>query len=362
MHNAAGALLLLLPLLPCGAQTTAEWRLSGYALNLFTRSETLFPERERFVLDLSRLRLRIDGRLAEYVAVDVQYDNELLLGSYLNTQLFAVVNTRGADATFDLERTYAEGQSVLVRHRLYRGTVAISSGGVDVILGRQRIAWGTGRFWSPLDILNPFDATRVERDERSGVDAALLERRLGALGKVNVVYAPNTRRSRAAAAGYLHGNARGTDYSIIVGSFRGDRVVGVDFATRAGGLGVRGEATGTRAESGGSRRFLRALLGADYGFRNTLTLTVELYYNGQGASAKSDYDLAALLDGRVQSLASRYAAAAASYEVTPLLKLLAYGVVNIDDLSIVVWPGFEYSVSSNLTLGGGIQHFTGGDS
>ena len=143
----------------------------------------------------------------------------------------------------------------------YRGPGAST----DVKVGRQRVALGTGQFWSPLDLLNPIDPTRLERDYRSGVDAVLVEQKLGALARVDGVYAPATGSVKSVAAGYLHGNARGTDYSVLVGSFRGDDAVGADFSTSRGGVGIRGEATLTRPTLGS--RYARALLGADYGFR-----------------------------------------------------------------------------------------------
>ena len=340
------------------APSAPPWKLSGYYLSLFTRSTTIFPAAEPYALDLNRLRLKLDGQPFEAVALDVQYDNEVLLGSYLRTRQFALVKNRVLDTSLDLERTYADTRSVLAQHRVYRATISWSVKEMDLVLGRQRIAWGTGRFWSPVDILNPFDATRLEREERVGVDAVLGERKIGALGKVNAVFAPATARSRTAAAGYVHGNARGTDYSVVLGNFRGDRVVGADFAGRAGGLGIRGEATATRPDSG--RRFIRVLLGADYGFPNTLTLSAELYYNGQGATDRARYDLSAFFDGRIRSLGRRYTAIATTHEITPLLEIFAYGILNIDDRSRLLWPGFKYSVSSNVDISGGIQAFAGG--
>ena len=343
---------------PAQEGPSAAWKFSGYYLSLFTRSTTIFPEAQRYALDLNRLRLKVDGQPFDAVALDVQYDNEVFLGSYLRTRQFAVVKNRVPDTSLDLERIYADTRSVLARHRVYRATISWSVKEMDLVLGRQRIAWGTGRFWSPLDILNPFDATRLEREERLGVDAVLGERRLGALGKVNAVFAPATARSGAAYAGYVHGNVRGTDYSLTVGNFRGERVVGADFAGRAGGLGIRGEATATRPDSG--RRFVRVLLGADYGFPNTVTVSGELYYNGQGATDPARYDFPAFFEGRIRSLARRYSAVATTYEITPLLEVFAYGILNIDDGSGLLWPGFEYSVSSNVDISGGIQAFAGG--
>lgn len=84
------------------------------------------------------------------------------------------------------------------------------------------------------------------------------------------------------------------------------------------------------------------------------------HYNGQGTSNSARYDLAALFAGRVLNVARRYGALAASYDITPLVKLAGYGILNIDDRSGLVWPRLEYSITSNLDLASGIQRFFGG--
>jgi hypothetical protein len=186
----------------------------------------------------------------------------------------------------------------------------------------------------------------------------LVERKLGALARIDGVYAPATGRLRSIVAGYLHGNTGGTDYTVLGGVFRGDKAIGFDFSRGIGGLGLRGEATFTRPDSGSS--YGRALLGADYGFSNTLNLTAELYYNGQGTSDQARYDLTAFLSGRVLGVAQHYGAVAVSYEITPLVKIAAYGVLNVDDRSGLLWPRLEYSATDNLDLAAGFQRFAGG--
>lgn len=310
------------------------------------------------MLDLNRLRLKLEGEPFKGISVELQDDNELLAGNYLSTPQYALTKERPSTTSLDLDHDYIARDDFVARHRLYRATVSWSGPRTDVKVGRQRVALGTGQFWSPLDLLNPIDPTRLERDYRSGVDAVLVEQKLGALARVAGVYAPATGSVKSVAAGYLHGNARGTDYSILVGSFRGDNAVGADFSTSRGGVGIRGEATLTRPTLGS--RYARALLGADYGFANTLNLTAEMYYNGQGASDPERYDLSALFAGRALNLGRYYGAIAASYQVTPLMKIAAYGVLTVDDRSGVLWPRLEYSLATNLDVAAGIQRFVGG--
>ena len=338
------------------AARDSAWRITGSYLNLLTRSRTVVPPAESYALDLNRLRLRLEATAAGSIGLDVQYDSELLLGDYLATPQYAL--TRGMVTTsLDLEREYLVRRELVARHGLYRAVMTWSPASTDVKVGRQRIPLGTGFFWSPMDLLNPIDPTRVEREYRTGADAVVVEQKLGALGRLTGIYVPHTSRLAAVGAAYAHGNLRGADYSVLAGDFRGDAVLGADISTSRGGLGLRGEATTTRSAAG--QRYARVLVGADYGFTNTVRLTGEAYHNGRGATDPARYDVAGVLSGRVLSVARWYAGGSASYEVTPLVKVGAYGVVNASDGSTVLWPRLEWSVRPNLDLAGGVQLFAG---
>jgi len=251
----------------------------------------------------------------------------------------------------------SEAGSYYARHRLYRASVTLASRDTDVRIGRQRIAWGTGRFWSPLDILNPINPIQLEREERLGVDAVLVERKLGALSRLSAVYAPQHASGASSAALLWHDNAAGVDYSIVVARFLRENVVGADVATQLGEAGLRAELTHARREGGTDYR--RALLGLDYAFPNTLTLSGEFYHNGAGAADRGSYDFASLLAGRIQNVGRRYLGTYASYEITPLLKWANYLVVNLADHSRYFSPSLTYSIKTNLDWSVGVQLFRG---
>lgn len=335
---------------------TSMWRVSGSYLNLYTRSRTVVPSPEPFTFDLNRLRLHIEGRPVANLGVDVQYDNEALLGNYVATPQFAVTDSR-VTTSFDLTHVYAAQDNLIARHAIYRAVVSWSAANTDVKIGRQRIPVGTGYFWSPMDLLNPIDPTRLERDYRVGADAVLVEQKLGAVARAEGIYVPATSRMASVGAAYLHGNVRGTDYSVLVGRFRGNDAIGVDLSTSQGGLGIRGEAMATRTAQ--DTRYGRVLLGVDYGFANSTTVTVEAYYNGEGASDPARYDVAGVLSGRVLNLARWYGGIGTTYLITPLVKAELYAVLNSDDQSGVAWPRVEWSLQEDMELVVGLQRFFG---
>lgn len=354
-------LSLLWPL--CGAAADdaaapAAWKFSGDYKNLLTASETVLPAGERFSADLNRLRLKLEGRPTAQLAIDLQYDNELLLGSYLGTAQFRRQKDVAPDGYWKAQGSYADRSGYYGQHRLYRAAVTWTQGATDVRIGRQRIAWGTGRFFSPLDLLNPFSPIALERGERVGVDALLVERKIDSLSRVSAVYAPQHDPARSSVAALWHGNSRGFDYSLVAGRFRQRNVVGADLAGQIGQAGVRAEITHSRGA--GTPRSTRMLIGLDYAFANTLTLTGELYHDGAGARDQLRYDFPSLVAGRIQNVGRRYAAVHAGYEVTPLLKSSVDTVINLGDRSYYLSPRLAWSARADLEATVGVQLFRGG--
>jgi hypothetical protein len=148
-----------------------------------------------------------------------------------------------------------------------------------------------------------------------------------------------------------------TDVVALAGEFRGDRVVGFDIVGRVGAAGLRAEAARTRPRTAAD--YTRAVAGVDYAFSNTLILSIEYYYNGQGSTDAANYDFAALQAGRVQNVARHYTGASASYEITPLLRSENALILNLDDSSRFFSPRLVYSIAPNVDIAAGLQLFHG---
>lgn len=340
---------------PALAQDVPALRVSGYYKNLLLRSET--GTGARYNLDLNRLRLELKGQLSPTMSFDVQYDNEALVGSYLGTAQFQQQKNLPSSQYWSAQSSYVDGPELFGVHRLYRAQFQLAFGDTDLRIGRQRIAWGTGRFWSPLDLLNPVSPAALEPEDRLGVDAVLVEHKFGPVSRMAGVYAPSHLPAGDSLALQWHDNARGVDFSVTAGRFRGDDVIGLDLAGQLAGAGLRAELSRVRPREG--RTFNRALLGIDYAFANTLTLSAEVYRDGSGASSPDTYDFSALASGSRQTLAQRYLGLHAGYEITPLLKLNTEFVVNLDDRSRLVAPRIIWSVRTDLDVSLGLQWSSG---
>lgn len=313
MHERGPVLALVAAALlqPGAALASDGFELSGSYKNLLVRSRSW--DGQRSTSDLNRLRLALKGQVSDALSIDVQHDIELLLQHRPQASEF--------------------------RQRLHRASANLAIGDADVRIGRQRIAWGTGRFWSPLDLLNPVSPIAIERDQRLGTDAVLLEHKFGPLSRATVVHAPARRRTPEADALQWHANAAGVDYSIQLARVGGTRVAGADFAGQVGSSGWRAEVA--RFAPRGKVHHSRMLLGIDHAFANSLTVTGELYFNGAGTRGR------------------RYAGMSVGYEITPLLKLEAEAIANLADRSRYVGAALAWSSEADMEIRAGFQHFSG---
>lgn len=333
----------------------ADLKFTGYYKNVLIRSRTWFPLTEPYTLDFNRLRLELQGSLNAAVSLDIQYDNEVMLGDYLHSRQFALQKRQEPDTFFDGENIYVDRAAVFMRQRLYRAHLEFTTRYADVRVGRQRIAWGTGRFWSPLDLLNPLNPLALERNERTGVDAILITRHLDALSRLSLVYAPQHPSSDSNTALYLRSNWAEFDFSVMAGQFRASRVLGLDFSGRIRQMGVHGEAAYTWADR--SVNFARAVVGVDYTFTSTLSLGLEYYFNGQGTAQEAEYAFNLLFSGASLNLARHYLGIYAGYDFTPLLRWNQYAIINMNDGSYFLAPSIVYSVASNVDWSVGFQGF-----
>lgn len=331
-----------------GAQDVAL-SAGGYGKNLAIRSQT-FLSGETYFFNISRLRLKGLGDLADRVHAEVWLDNELWSGNFLKTQDFDL-GQRAVRPTFvDMSWIVSEGNEMQFRQNLFRAFATVYAGGAEVTVGRQRIAWGTGFAWNPTDLLNPFNPSAIELEEKTGVDAVHVTVPLTSLSRAEAVFAPGRGALKSSGALRFSGHVGEYDFSLMAGDFQDDRVLGADFAGYLGSAGVRGELAHTWREGGD--RFLRAVINADYNFPGDIYAFAEFYYNGQGVSDKNNYQqvIPELLTGRVFNLAKFYSAFSANKSITPLLVLNVYGLANLNDGSSLLGPALTYSLFTDLEI------------
>jgi hypothetical protein len=197
---------------------------------------------------LTRARVTLDARSGPRWSASLAYDHEWRAGT-LDT--FEGSFERDADTLLDLEDEIElfgldpQDDHFRWRHRLYRGWVHYEGAHVQVTAGRQRLAWGTGRLWNPIDRLSAIGPLAIEGDEFAGIDAIEVRWMWSGFDYVQLVAAPGDHASESRYALRLHGVLRDTDVSFVVGAFEQAFAVGADLAGNLGNAAWRLEAVWT---------------------------------------------------------------------------------------------------------------------
>lgn len=240
------------------------------------------------------------------------------------------------------------------------------SGRLNLKIGRQPLNLASTFYFTPNDFFAPFAAQTFFRAYKPGVDALRADIELAELSQLTLISVLGYRldtvsdngwsnRVEAARNAYL---ARASsvwgdfELALLAGSVRKDRIAGVDFQGELfDWLGVRGEGHVNFPDQAGERRRLEFALGLEHRWENSLTLRVEQFYHGSGASNSGSYNLTGTMHGLY--LARHYTAGGISYEFTPLLNGDMTSIYNWVDSSALIALYLLYSVSdeSELALG-----------
>jgi len=324
------------------------------------------------------LRVKTEAKWRDRVTLTLHYEISTLWGDSLSDPAYRSAVMRDPDVFANLWWPIAEGDSAAVSHTLDRAYLTIKADPMTFIVGRQRIGWGVARFISPIDLFNPFDPLAIDKEERRGTDALVTEVSLGAVTGASRVFAPARDMDAASYALRLYTNRFNYDVALMAGRFTDREVYGLDFSGQIWDVAVWGEAAWNEEDEETSyvvadpsspvgfslreskKRYMRAALGAQYIFPNTLSILVEYYYNGKGES-RDDYDWASYADGSEPVLGRHYLFATVSYEITPLLTGSFSVVHNVADGSVVLAPSVEYSLTENIYLSAGAQVGIGED-
>ena len=131
------------------------------------------------------------------------------------------------------------------RHRIYRGSFRYAGRRLEMKLGRQRIPWGVGRLWNPVDRFNAIGPLALESDQSPGVDALSLRWNFSGFHQLQVVHAPGPRSAEARSALRYAGLLGDVDVALSAGRFSGALGLGAELAGNWGESAWRLEAAWT---------------------------------------------------------------------------------------------------------------------
>lgn len=214
---------------------------------------------------------------------------------------------------------------------IYRMYGSYDGDRVRLIAGKQRIPFGVGKIWTPVDIFNPIDSTKIETDEREGTDSIRGEYSLNDLSIIDATLSENKGALRLKGFLELGDVALITQYdteqnlAILGWELEGDPTgTGIELRSE-GGLYYNRDSDDTTVQ---------AIVGCEYGFPNSLILIGEIYHDGQQNEQSLGFSM--------------------SYQANMLTIINLLTIVNLEDESFFLAPSLQYSISDEMTLDAGL--------
>jgi len=253
--------------------------------------------------------------------------------------------------------------------RTDRLSVTLRTEGLEVTLGRQPVSFGSGLFFTPLDLIGRFTPATIDTEYKPGVDAARVDvfRGVSTQGTALVTWADQPLGSDAReyeglrainAALYGQATVGVTDIGLFAASIQGDPVFGTMIATGIGPVALHADATVTVPTGDtGQDPYVRAVVGASGLPHWRLNVAGEVYVQTLGTTDDAERLALQQTDryqrGELWLTGLAYAALTANLEITPLVSVGVASIANLTDPSLFLAPSLSWSVSNNATLAAG---------
>jgi len=238
---------------------------------------------------------------------------------------------------------------------------------IDIIIGKQRIAWGSSFIFRPTDNFNKPNPLSLS-GRKEGVNALLAKAFTGGLSSVEFVLAPpDAFEQIGGTLKYgklgmrLSTNYLKTDTSVSYqyNGYKKSHMLGLDIKGDLK-LGYHIETAYTYIIDDSIDNYIQSVLGLDYSFLGKFILLGEYLYNGHGlkSEGKLPADNFSLLDdfGYRHYLYSRI-----TYQPDIFIGANIFTLWNMIDRSLIISPGIIYSFFQNTELQIYSQIFLGGN-
>lgn len=282
----------------------------------------------------------------------------------------------GVPEALPLSAELVDASGLFMRARVDRANLSFKAAHLALTLGRQPVSFGRGAFFTPLDLVNPFQPTVIDSSYKPGVDAARLDLYAGESGQIILVaaYSGAWDRQGSVMAAWAQRTVGAWDLALFAASAHADLVGGLSANGSVGPVGLRAEGSVTRPDPEGPAPALdalraqlggeplgpqrdpsvRALVGADWRPGPRTTLSGEAYVQTLGINDPDDtfiqssdprYARGELwLTGRV------YGALALQQELRPTLHGGLSLISNLLDPSALAGANLSWSVADDCEL------------
>ncbi|MFH1296439.1 MAG: hypothetical protein ABIJ04_04095 [Bacteroidota bacterium] len=256
------------------------------------------------------------------------------------------------------------GNSFLLVSQFDRAWFSLTTGKVQLTVGRQRINWGQSIVWNPNDIFNTYSFYDFDYPERNGSDAIRVQFYPSYTSSLEAAVKWNNQGRITVAALYRF-NLWQYDIQFMGGLVDDqDYVIGTGWSGNISQAGFRGEVSYYYPKnlSNDTSGVLLATMGLDYSFANSLYLIFQVYYN-QLPPAFQPENLLSIYQAppspKTLSFAEWNIFMQGSYPITPLFDVNLAAIYYPDRNGFFIGPNINYSIRQNVDLSFFLQYFNG---
>ena len=350
--------------LTCGLNADLDFTVSN--TNYTISQGSIFPSDDtRYLYNYDRLRLRADYKNENFFATVIADGVNYLDHDYVNSASFDYVKLLKSDTPFSTQSSFHEYYEGNIYTKLYRFYVGYEDDHNRIVAGLQNISMGVGKIWNPTNLFNPRNAYALEPDEIFPVAAISYPRHIDDVSHLTLVVSQKKDHSYKYAAKYKT-FFEFADVAVNMISSNETKMIGYEIEGNLGNTGIEVRSEGAYIKNdlnvGLTDReeveFFQGIVGADYGFENGLTVTIEALYTSKTFSYKEILNNinSEILPNLLSSNA--YVGASLSYNFTLfLVGSLGYIESFNDENSRFITPALTYTLNdfNSFTLGTMIQ-------
>ncbi len=279
--------LLLLSLLSFSLLADFDYKVEN--TNFTISQGSINPQNSTtYLYNYDRLRFRGDYTNENYFATIIADGVNYLGEEYTASNDFQFLKLIKSDTPFKTQtsfRDYDKGSAYAKLYRVYGGYEDSQN---RVVVGLQNISMGVGRIWTPTNLFNPKNIYALEPDETFGVAAISYTRHLSDTSHLMVIASQKEDDSFKYAARY-NTFLDFTELAIDVVSSDDTTMLGLELEANLAdtGVEVRSEiayiknSMNISLNSVENIEFTQAIVGADYGFENGVTVIAEALYSSE---------------------------------------------------------------------------------
>lgn len=267
-----------------------------------------------------------------------------------------------AGRLLDLSELISQSNSHGVGHRLDRLNVGYQSEKNIFRIGRQALSWGNGLIYTPMDFINPFDPTAIDREYKTGDDMVYAQHLFSNGDDLQTAWV--VRRDKAgdisqkvnSLAVKYHGFFKASEFDFLIASHYGDRVIGLGGRVSVGGSIVRGDWLVSNTDHGTFDSLVANISYSWVSWEKNITGSLEYFHSGVGShlhNGRLDELLRnpELVDritrGELFTLGRDYLAGSAAVEMAPLWLLSTNIFYNMSDNSALAQIVSNHDVGQN---------------